>query len=246
MKEYFHQDEKILTKKEGLLKKYSRRAVGSERISDLLLYEFLELFVMWIPGALGFAVRGLLLRLLFKETGGKNYFSSHITVRGGKKITIGSSVFIDSYVTLDVKDVKAKGIEIGSGTFIERFSVISSGIGENGYVKIGDNCSIGCSVNIFGHGGAVIGNNVMIASHTCIIASSHVFSDTERPMFDQGHLSKGIVIEDDVWLGAGSKVLDGIRIGRGSIIGAGSVVTSDIEPYSIAVGVPAKVIKKRE
>lgn len=242
----FHEDEKILTKKEGLIKKYARRAVGSERISDLLLYEFLEIFVMWIPGALGFAIRGLLLRLLFKKTGGKDYFSNHITVRGGKKITIGSRVFIDSYVTLDVKDVKARGIEIGSGTFVERFTVISSGIGENGYVRIGDNCSIGCSVNIFGHGGAVIGNNVMIASHTCIIASSHVFADTERPMFDQGHLSKGILIEDDVWLGAGSKILDGVKIGKGSIIGAGSVVTGDIEPYSIAVGVPARTIRKRK
>lgn len=242
----FHEDEKILTKKEGLLKKYSRRAAGSESISDLLIYEFFELFIMWIPGAIGLAIRGLLIRLLFKKTGVKNYFSHHITVRGGKKIEVGNNVFIDSFVTLDVKDMNAKGIEIGSGTFIERFTVISSGIGEKGYVKIGNNSSIGCSVNIYGHGGAVIGNNVMIASHCCIIASSHVFSDTERPMFDQGHLSKGIVIEDDVWLGAGSKVLDGVHIGRGSIIGAGAVVSSDIEPYSVAVGVPAKIIKKRK
>ena len=242
----FHADEKILTKKEGLLKKYAMRTVGSQKISDLLLYEFFELFIMWIPGALGFVIRGLLIRYLLGGTGEKNYFSSHITVRGGKRITIGSNVFIDSYVTLDVKDPDAKGIEIGNNTFIERFSVISSGIGDAGYVKIGDNCSVGSSVNIYGHGGVIIGNHVMIASHCCIIASSHVFSDTDIPMFDQGQISKGIVIEDDVWLGAGSKVLDGVRIGRGSIVGAGAVVITDLEPYSIAAGVPAKVIKTRK
>lgn len=242
----FHQYERILTKKEGIFKKYSRRVIGSEKIFDIFIYEFMELFVMWVPGAIGFALRTLLFGLLLKKTGGKNYYSHHITVRGGKKITIGKDVFLDSYVTLDVKDMDSVGIDIGNNTFIERFSLVSSGIGKKGYVKIGDNCSIGIGVIIYGHGGVIIGNNVMMAAQSYVVAASHVYSDTEKPMFEQGLIAKGIVIEDDVWLGAGVKVLDGVRIGKGSIIGAGAVVTKDIEPHSIAVGVPARTIKKRQ
>ena len=62
---------------------------------------------------------------------------------------------------------------------------------------------------------------------------------------DQGHATGRIVIEDDVWLGMGVKVMDGVRIGQGAVIGAGAVVTKDIPPYSIALGVPARVTSKR-
>ncbi|MFM6647643.1 MAG: DapH/DapD/GlmU-related protein [Microcystis panniformis] len=62
----------------------------------------------------------------------------------------------------------------------------------------------------------------------------------------QGETKQGIVIEDDVWIGCGCKILDGINIGKSSVIGAGSVLTKDVEPYSVVVGVPGKVIKKRE
>lgn len=246
MEEYFYNDERVLTKKGGMLKKYVRRLVGSERLSDLLVYEFMELFVMWIPGAIGFVLRNGLFKLLLKQTGGKDYFSHHITIRGGKKITIGRNVFLDSYVTLDVKDITCRGIEIGDNTYIERFCVITTGVGETGCVKVGSNCSIGPGTAIYGQGGVTIGNNVMIAPQGYIVASSHLFHDIDRPICEQGFIAKGVVVEDDVWLGAGVKVLDGVRIGKGSIIGAGAVVNRDIEPYSIAVGIPARVIKKRK
>jgi len=66
------------------------------------------------------------------------------------------------------------------------------------------------------------------------------------PIINQGIISKGIKIEDDVWIGSNSTVLDGVTIGRGSVIGAGSVVTQDIPPFSVALGVPAKLIKERK
>jgi galactoside O-acetyltransferase len=77
------------------------------------------------------------------------------------------------------------------------------------------------------------------------VAVNHVFDDLQRPIREQGITAQGIVIEDDVWLGAGVTVVDGVTIGRGSIIGAGAVVTTDIPPYSIAVGIPAKPVKDR-
>jgi acetyltransferase-like isoleucine patch superfamily enzyme len=91
-----------------------------------------------------------------------------------------------------------------------------------------------------------IGKDCMIASHSSLYANNHIFADPNKRFREQGVSTKGIVLEDDCWLGTGVRVLDGVTIGKGSVIGAGAVVTRDIEPYSIAVGVPAKVISKRE
>ena len=85
----------------------------------------------------------------------------------------------------------------------------------------------------------------MIASHSGIYANNHNFADPNRPICQQGNSYKGIVIEEDSWLGSGVRVLDGVTIGRGSVVGSGAVVTKSLPPYSIAVGVPAKVIGRR-
>ena len=75
--------------------------------------------------------------------------------------------------------------------------------------------------------------------------AGHNFERADIPIRNQGHICKNIMIEDVVWLGANVVVLGGVTIGKGCVIGAGSVVTKNIEAYSIAVGVPAKVIKNR-
>ena len=111
-------------------------------------------------------------------------------------------------------------------------------------VEIGDNTAIGTYVHIWGHGGIKIGNDVLIASHCCLTSLGHDY--TKKPIRKGNIIAKMIVIEDDVWLGSNVCVLPGVRIGEGSVIGAGSVVTKDIPPYSIAVGNPAKVIKNRK
>jgi len=98
---------------------------------------------------------------------------------------------------------------------------------------------------IYGNGGLKIGNNVRIATHTIIIPADHSFEDLSIPIMLQAEKRKGIIIDDDVWIGASVKILDGVKIGRGCVIGAGSVVNHSIPDYSVAVGVPAKVIKSR-
>jgi len=91
-----------------------------------------------------------------------------------------------------------------------------------------------------------IGSNVMIADAVCIRDSDHVHSDLSRPMNSQGIVSSPVVIEDDVWIGRAAVILKGVRVGRGSIIAAGAVVTKDVEAYSIVGGVPARVIGRRD
>ena len=96
---------------------------------------------------------------------------------------------------------------------------------------------------IRGQGGVQIGDRVYTSPYTQIIAVNHVFDDPNLPFVEQGITAQGIIIEDDVWLGAGSLVTDGVRIGKGAVVAAGAVVTKDVPPHTVVGGVPAKPIK---
>ena len=110
---------------------------------------------------------------------------------------------------------------------------------------VGDNVSINRNTVVRGY--FRIGMNVSIAPNCTIIGANHNFQRTDIPIKHQGVSNRGgVVIEDDVWLGANCVVLDGVTIGKGSVIGAGSIVSRSIPPYSIAVGNPCRVIKSRK
>jgi acetyltransferase-like isoleucine patch superfamily enzyme len=112
-------------------------------------------------------------------------------------------------------------------------------------VSIGRHVSVNEGVFIDGFGGVRIGDCCRIAHGCSLISEDHVFSDPATPIFRQGKVKGPVVLDRDVWLGAGVRVLRGVTIGEGSVIGAGAVVTCDIPPFSIAVGVPARVIGSR-
>ena len=109
-------------------------------------------------------------------------------------------------------------------------------------IEIGDGVSIGAFSHLWGQGGIKIGNGVMIASHTAITSLTH---NAEVEDMFSNVISKPVTIEDDVWIGAHSVIMPGITIGRGAVIGAGSVVTEDIPSMAIAMGAPAKTIRFR-
>lgn len=113
------------------------------------------------------------------------------------------------------------------------------------YIEIGDNVSLNSGCYIEGGGRVSIGNDVRIAPFVSVISSNHSFVRKDIPIREQGYDRAQVVIEDDVWLGTKVTVLPGVRVGKGSVIGSNSVVTHDVPPYSVAAGVPAKVIKKR-
>lgn len=90
-----------------------------------------------------------------------------------------------------------------------------------------------------------IGNNVLFAPHVTVTDHNHCYQDITKPIMHQPIFCKGpVVIEDDCWLGFGCHILSGVTISKHSVIGANSVVTSNVPPYSVAVGSPAKVVKK--
>jgi acetyltransferase-like isoleucine patch superfamily enzyme len=103
----------------------------------------------------------------------------------------------------------------------------------------------GCDL-ISSSGRIIIGNFVMIGSHTTIIAQNHDISDYKKPMvLNHKYLSENVIIEDDVWIGANVTILPGVKIARGSVVGAGSVVTKNVAPFTIVGGVPAVKIRDR-
>lgn len=200
--------------------------------------------VGWIPTiALGVVIRNLLYRTIFKRMGTSIFIQDGAEFVSAASIEIGDRVYIFRGVRLDGRGQNSR-ICIRDQVVLERGVDIASG--ENCSIEIGKRTFIGPYTCISGPGHVKIGNDCLIAAHSGIVANNHNFADPVQKIQDQGVTRKGIVIEDDCWLGYGVKVLDGVSIGQGSVIGAGAVVTKDIPPYSVAVGVPARVVGSRK
>ncbi|MDZ7859279.1 MAG: acyltransferase [Candidatus Krumholzibacteriota bacterium] len=117
---------------------------------------------------------------------------------------------------------------------------------QTGKITIGKNCSINPFCELRGRGDLTIGDDTRIGTGSAFYPNKHIYKDPDILIRLQGETHEGITIENDVFIGSNVKVLDGVSIGTGCVVGAGSVVTKTIPPYSVAVGVPAKVIKQRK
>ncbi len=141
-------------------------------------------------------------------------------------------------------------IHIGEGTMIGPQVTLSAGMvpGQaclsDPVVRIGDRCLIGKGSGIVGHFGIDIGNDVWTGHHVYITDQNHGYEDITRPISHQSQPERAVTIGDGSWLGFGTVVLPGSRIGKHVTIGANSVVTGDLPDYSVAVGSPAKVIRR--
>lgn len=155
-------------------------------------------------------------------------------------IKIDRTTWVGSRSTLRVTG--GGSITIGQRCEIHDYAMLLT---YGGSIVIGDDCSINPFSIIYGHGGVTIGNDVRIAAHTVVIPANHNLGDDERPLHLSGVTARGIQIEDHVWIGAGCRILDGVTIGRNSVLGAGSVVTRSIPRNTTAAGVPARIIKTR-
>lgn len=230
--------------KKSALKKYQDVAIGTGSVFSLLRYEFLISILGPLPGAAGLVLRKKFYPSLFGKVGKNVIFGKSITLRHPRKIFIGDNVVIDDYAVLDAKGNDNKGIFIGDNVMIGRNTAISC---KNGNIAIGDNTNIAMSCLIQSGLDVKIGKNNLFAAYCYVIGGGdHETDRTDIPIIAQGQVVKGINIEDNCWFGAGVMVQDGIKIERDSIIGAGAVVTRDIPEFSVAVGVPAKVIKNRK
>jgi len=118
-------------------------------------------------------------------------------------------------------------------------------LGNVSKLKLGDNVDLAWGVIITTKGKVQIGDRTLIGYGTKILSANHNIPSNRGRIFTSGHSSSEIIIGNDVWIGASCIILPGIKIGEGSVIAAGSVVTKSVKPYTIVAGVPAKLIKNR-
>lgn len=138
---------------------------------------------------------------------------------------------------------RRESIFIGDNFNMLRGATISTHV--SGKITIGNNLHLGEYSIISSNKEISIGNDVTIGPHTIIVDLDHQFHKADVPINKQGFRCEKITIKDNVWIAANCSIIKGVTIGKGTVIGAGSVVTHDIPSYSIACGVPAKIIKKR-
>jgi acetyltransferase-like isoleucine patch superfamily enzyme len=162
-------------------------------------------------------LRYLARRWQFDEAGRRGAIESGVRVLGEASIRLGDRVTL-------------------------RRGVVLAG---NGTLTIGSHTTIndGCQISAFD--AVHIGANVMFAPRVCVLDIDHRFDSRDQPLRQQGYRTAPVFIGDDVWLGANAVVLRGVRIGRGAIVGANSVVTRDVPDYAIVGGVPARVLRMR-
>uniref|UniRef100_A0A7C1JQC1 Acyltransferase n=1 Tax=Caldilinea aerophila TaxID=133453 RepID=A0A7C1JQC1_9CHLR len=197
----------------------------------------------WIPTILGIGVRALAYRMILRMQG-LAAIESGVRIRFADGIELGRNVYIDQGVYLHACP---KGIKIGDNSFVMHGSVLHVYNFRNlphAFIHIGANSLIGEFNVLRGQGGITIGDRVYTAPLVQMLAVNHVFDDPTRPMVEQGITAEGIVVEDDVWIGAGAIITDGVRICKGAVVAAGAVVTQDVPAYTVVGGVPAKVLRK--
>jgi acetyltransferase-like isoleucine patch superfamily enzyme len=222
------------------LRLYLRTKTSS--LPRYFLAEGLQGATGWVPGLIGIGLRGILYKAVLRASG-IPLIEDHVRFNRVEDIRLGRGVYIDHGVYLHGG---TGGLEIGDNCVIMAGSllhVFNYRDLDHAGIRIGRRTFIGEGTVIRGQGGVVVGDNVLFGPRVMVLAVEHVITDTTRPIMDQGITAAGIRIEDDSWIGAGAMILDGVTIGRGACIGAGAVVTSDVPPHCVAVGVPARVIR---
>lgn len=166
-----------------------------------------------------------------------------VSVRG-RNVRFGRYVSLERFVEVNTESID--GIEFGDHCKIGAYTIISAtnSLGRLGKgVKIGAHSGIGQFSFIGASGGVVIGSRVIMGQYVSFHASNHVFIDNSKPIKDQGTTARGIVIEDNVWIGAKSTFLDGSVVRHSSVVAAGAVVSGEFPPSVVIGGVPAKVLR---
>ena len=222
--------------------KYARLVVGRTGWRALFKHEAITLVCQAVPGALGLVMRKALYPRLLGACGRNVVFGQNVVLRHPGKIRIGDDVVIDDNCLLDAKGDTNAGITIGSGVFMGRNSILSC---KNGDIAIGDRANIGFNCEVFSASRVTVGADSLLAAYCYVIGGDHEHTDVSRPVTAQGRRSKGVTVGDGVWMGAGAKVLDGVRIGAHAIIGAGAVVRVDVPEYAVAAGRPARILGMR-
>jgi acetyltransferase-like isoleucine patch superfamily enzyme len=217
----------------------------SRQAATLLRYAWEQLILTlfgWIPTLIGIGVRALVYRSILKMEG-TAAIENRVRLRFASNIRLGHGAYLDEGVYIHATP---GGVDIGSNTLVMHGAILHvynfRNLPQAG-IHIGRDSLIGEYTVIRGQGGVTIGDRVYTSPMTQLIAVNHVFDDPQRPFIEQGITAQGIIVEDDVWLGANAVITDGVHIGKGAVVAAGAVVTHDVPEHTIVAGVPARVVR---
>lgn len=190
-------------------------------------------------------IRGTLKCFFLQRRFGLVFIAPRVSLRNTVLIHFGRGVTLECGVLID--GLSRDGIEIGDNVMIGPYSVLRASVLSNlgAGIRIGKGASVD-AYSYIGAGGPIsIGENVIMGQHISFHAENHNYERTDIPIKYQGTRRKGIVIEDDCWVGANTTFLDGAHVGQGCVIAAGSIVRGEIPSCSVVVGAPARVLRKR-
>ncbi len=222
--------------------KYVKRVTGQQSFFSFLYQELIFALFAGLPTVLGSVLRAGIYRSLLGKIGSNCFIEEGVRFRIPKKIFLGNRVFIGKNCDLDVEYPDSE-IRIADDVHISRDTIFLAGIGKT---VINERVSIGAGSFIYASSGVEIGKDSLLADNVRIMAGSHRYKDASKLIRLQGAEAKKTTIGEDVWLGSSVIVLGGVTIADGAVVGAGAVVTKNIPKYSVAAGVPAKVVGKRE
>lgn len=156
------------------------------------------------------------------------------------EISIGRDCQIDDGAILDFRF--GGSIVLGNRVTVRSGAILSP---HGGSIRLDDDSGVNHYTILYGHGGLSIGKFVRFAAHCLVIPANHGFDDLTKPISIQALTMQGITIGDDVWVGGHCTILDGVTIGNGAVVAAGSVVSKNVDPQSIIAGVPARKLRVR-
>ena len=191
--------------------------------------------------------RGALLRPLLGSSGGLVFCDRRVRVlharyvHAGRDLDLEEGCFINGHSRRGV--TFGDRVTVGRGAIVAPTGLLGGPPGEG--LRVGDRSNLGHWAYIGCSGFVSIGSDVLMGPRVALLAENHNLDSAEEPIKAQGVTRLPIVVEDDVWLGAGATVVGGVTVGRGSVVAAGSVVTRDVEPFSIVAGAPAKLVRTR-
>ena len=193
-------------------------------------------------------IRGFLLSVTTRHAKPLIFLGRHVKIMNRQYLHIEAKVKFEDYCEIQGLSTNglyfAKDVTIGRGVQIRPSSYY--GVGHIGYgFSIGENSSVGPGGFIGCAGKVQINKNVMIGPNVTIIAENHHFHSTNKSIKDQGVDQKGIVIHDDVWIGANVTILDGVTICSGAVIGAGAIITKDVPANTILVDKLNPILRSR-
>ncbi len=224
--------------------RYKKKAAGDLPFFRLVVYECYGLLFASLGGALGYMARKWAARYLFKSVGSGLILGRGLVFRHPARISFGANVAVDDYSFFDAGGSGASGVQLGDGVILSRNCIV---LGKSGHVVLGERVDVACNCVFASAGGITIGAATIIGGN-CYFGGGRYFHDRLEPaIMDQGAYSRGeVVVGEKSWIGAGAIILDGVKLGKGVIVGAGSVVTKDIPDYAVIAGVPARILRIRE